>query len=58
MALKDIDLYGDANAENIKTAIDDTFIENLNITEEQHTKIFVCAISDGANVYTLVSTMD
>ena len=52
VALQDVDKYGDANADNLKSCIDDCFLEKLHITRETYTKIMVSCTSDGAAVNT------
>lgn len=52
VSLADMDAWGDANADNLKLAIDDVF-EKLSIpTDDCYIKKMVCATSDGASVNT------
>ena len=52
VALVDMDAYGDANAANLKTAIDDVFVGKVAIPPERYTKPQVAATADGAAVNT------
>ncbi|XP_050392676.1 uncharacterized protein LOC126811174 [Patella vulgata] len=52
-ALQDIDDYGDADASNIKQAIDDAFAySKLNIGRDEYVKKLISFTSDGASVNT------
>ncbi|XP_077989284.1 zinc finger protein 862-like [Glandiceps talaboti] len=51
-ALQDIDVYGEANAGNIKESLDDVFKSKVIIETENYTKKVVAATSDGASVNT------
>ena len=52
VALQDMDAYGDANAENLKVAIDDVFATKVAISVQRYTKLQVSATADGAAVNT------
>lgn len=50
VSLEDLDSYGDANAENLKQSIDNTFLEKIKISNDTYSVKLVSATSDGASV--------
>ena len=50
LALQDIDSFGDADAANIKAAVDDVFENKLKISKEQYTHLVIATTADGASV--------
>ena len=52
VALVDMDVYGDATAQNLKRAIDDVFRVKVPIEADRYTKLQVSATADGASVNT------
>ncbi|ELU17034.1 hypothetical protein CAPTEDRAFT_197734, partial [Capitella teleta] len=50
VALQNVDAYGDANAENVKAAIDDAFLKKLGMTADNYKNSCVGATADGAYV--------
>ena len=51
-SLVDMDVYGDANAHNLKKAIDDVFQLKVIVPEDRYTKLLVSTTADGAAVNT------
>ncbi|ELU04632.1 hypothetical protein CAPTEDRAFT_198081 [Capitella teleta] len=50
VALQNVDAYGDANAENVKAAIDDAFLKKLGMTADNYKNSCVGATADGVYV--------
>lgn len=50
--LQEMDDYGSADSDNLKKTIDDVFLENLRIPQEDYQDRLVCAVPDGAVVNT------
>jgi hypothetical protein len=47
-----MDVYGAADASNLKTAIDDLFMKKIQLSSDTYRDGMVCAASDGASVNT------
>jgi hypothetical protein len=52
VALVDMDSYGNANADNLKKAIDEVFLEKLGLPQATYEHHLIAATSDGASVNT------
>ena len=50
--LQDMDSYGSANADNLKASLDDTFLNQLKLTNEQYKSKVISITADGASVNT------